>query len=178
MTTELVRNPKRRSRRNPKLSRGKKIGIALVSVAAVGGVTAAVIALRRRGQREIPSCPPVNGQPMMWNAETQQCEPLVVVGTVQGGSGPGGAALLLARAKRRMCLNPNALTFDQMMLLQQEVFTPLIAASPSPEAIGTAESVAEQALEQLCTGPVAPAVRQMATTLAQRAWENYVGFGG
>jgi hypothetical protein len=174
MKNQLARNP----RRNPKLSRNKKIGIALVSVAAVGGVTAAVIAMRRKPKRTQPFCPPgVNGQPMLWNDATQQCEP---VGGGQGGSGPSGEDRSSAfnRAKRRFCINPQALSLEQRMLLQEQVFVPLLMSMDNPNNYENVVVIAAAALDQLCNRPYRATTSAMASELAQRTWENYTGGGG
>ncbi len=179
MKNELARNPRRRHPRrrprNPKLSRGQKVGIALVSVAAVGGVTALVVMMRRKPKRDTPFCGMQNGQPMLWNDETQQCEP------ASGGQGSGGGVSGVAgllRARRRFCINPNALTLEQRVLLQEQIFLPILESLPSPGALGAATTLAAAALQELCPGAAQAATRQMAATLAQATWENYVGFKG
>lgn len=175
MTTKLARNPRRR---NVKLSRNQKIGVALVSVAAVGGITATVIALRRKPKRDTPICPPLNGQPQIWNAETQQCEPIGGQGSGAPGSSGVSRGTALGRAKRRMCLNPGALTLEQRLLLQEDVFLPLLLALPSPSDYDNVAVIRDAALEALCAGTPSPAAVAIAAELAQRTWENYTGFGG
>lgn len=156
MTTELVRNPKRRrGRRNPKLSRAKKVGIALVSVAAVGGIAAAFMALRRRPDE-------IDGG--------------------QGSQGPLTSGVSrgteLRRATRRMCLNPDALTLEQMLLLQQELFLPILASMPNPNSYANVAVLTQTVLEQHCATPPSAAASSKVGLLAQRTWENFTGFGG
>lgn len=140
------RNPRRRN-----LSRNKKIGIALGTVAAVAGVTALVVTMRRR-------------------------KPEITDGGGEGTGGPAGVNQL-NRAKRRLCLNPNELTLEQRILLQEQIFIPLIAASANPNAIGTPQSVAAQALDQLNCLP-RPDVVAVVNQIAQQSWETYIGFAG
>jgi len=141
---------KRRRRRN--LSRNQKLGIILLAVASVGGATAVTIGLRRRKKGELPQGGDTQGVPGLPNP--------------------------LNRAKRRLCINPNALTAEQRNLLQQQVFFPLIAAQANPEAVGTAEVVAAQVLAQLCPAPRRPGVVDVVNQLAQQSWQTFVGFAG
>ena len=143
---------RRRRRRN--LSRNKKIGLALVSVAAVGGATALFVTMRRKKAPELGD----GGD-----------------GGTQGGT---GTVNLVNRAKRRLCINPNALTYDQRQLLRDAVFIPLINALPNPAAIGSAEIAADQALKDLCPPPRRPGVVEAVNQLAQQAWEVVIGFSG
>lgn len=164
---------RRRNPRGRKMSRNKKIGLGLLAVGAVGGAAALVVMRRRGGRRQIPSCGPgPGGQPMIWNAETERCEP--VGGQSQGA--PTGNPL--ARAKRRLCINPTVLTLEQMLLLQEGVFLPLIEAAPDPNSAATPGIVAEQALQQLCPGMRRQAVVNVVNQLADQAWQNYTGFAG
>jgi len=152
MTTNLARrNPRRRN-----LSRNKKIGIGLVTVGALGGITALVVALRRR----------------------KSADAIDDVGDGGQGSGSPSNQLALHRAQRRLCINPDALTLEQRVLLQEQVFIPLIASSADPNSPTTPDAVAARALADLCRAPVRAKVAELVSQMAWQAWQSYTGFAG
>lgn len=148
-----------------RLTKKQKIAIA-VGVTAAAGITAAVLMRRRDGApggQGYPGTPP---------------GPFVIPGYLVQPPG-------LTDARRRLCMNPNNLTTDQMTLLIDNVFIPIMealgrdAAGTSPESQEEFYGiVAEAAVKQTCGGLMRPKPLATARVLAYGAWLKWNGLSG
>ncbi len=152
-----------------RLRRNQKIGLAAAGGATAVGLAAALIYAARR--------PPKCETGSVYMKETGRCEPLVIVG--YPGDDPG-----LTAAKRRFCTYPNGLSLEQRLLLQNDVFVPLVEAAGGLSWSGPDESnagiadVAAESIAQLCNGSARPRTRQLALELARGAWWTLTGQTG
>jgi len=154
------------------LRRNQKIGIAAAGGAAAIGLTAALIYAARR----TPKC----DSGSTYSEVTGKCEPIVLVG-YPGDDGTGDP---LTQAKRRFCSYPNGLSLEQLGLLEQSVFAPIVLGSDylnwgTPQQIDDRlADVANAAIDQLCRGVTRQRTRQIALQLARSAWWSVTGQTG
>jgi hypothetical protein len=143
-------------RTNASKQRTRMIWIGATVLVAAGLTTYAVVRRRRTG---------------------------VLAPPVQGGTGPQQA--LLVAARRRLCLNPDALTADQREILLERVFAPLVLqytaglpAQPGPDQVEVALNAAAVAgINQTCTH-VTTGTLEVARSLAHGAWLQQTGQSG
>lgn len=149
-------------RRKKNLSRAQKIGIGLAAVAAVGGAAAVVVAMRRRAA--LPPTPPEDEGP-----------DIVQTGFVPPTPTPPEYVDPLQHAKTRLCRSPNELTFDQKLILRDEVFMPIIISWPIQSSPAAPDGAAATVISQLCPRPSMrrPETTDIARQIAHLAWEAY-----
>jgi hypothetical protein len=167
-----------------KLSRNQKIGIGIAATLAAAGATAAVVLVQRRVQakRTEPFClPRPDGTQMQYDPVSGQCQP-VGGGGMQGGAQGGSSTSGLQQAKRRFCINAEALSLEQNGLLIDEVFIPIYqdigVQPPLAEQQALWNIVADRAVAENCPSPPREATVLAARSLSYGAWLKWIGASG